>query len=40
MAKVRDIHNFFNSRTEADTRICEADVSQSESLIDENEIKK
>ena len=44
MAKVKDIHNFFNSRKEADTPALVAsatdDVSQSELLIVENETKK
>ena len=44
MAKVKDIRNFFNSQKEADTpaRVASAtgDVSQSELLIVENEIKK
>ena len=44
MAKVKVIHNFFNSRKEADTPALVAsatdEVSQSELLIVENEIKK
>ena len=44
MAKVKDIHNFFNSRKEADTPALVAsaidEVSPSELLIVENEIKK
>ena len=42
MAKVKDIHNFFNSRKEADTpdkkKKATNDVSQSELLFVENEI--
>ena len=41
MAKVKDIHNFFNSRKEADTPAliekATNDVSQSELLFVENE---
>ena len=44
MAKVKVIRNFFNSRKEADTPALAAsatdEVSQSELLIVENEIKK